>query len=391
MRFAQRMEKVKPSATLAITSKAKAMLREGKDVVVLAAGEPDFDTPDVIKQAAIKAINDGFTKYTPAGGTVSLKEAVCRKLSAENGLEYDPGQIVISCGAKHTLYNIFQAICDPGDEVLIIHPYWVSYPEMVTMAGGVSRFIKTSKESGFKASSEDIRSNITKKTKAIVINSPSNPCGMIYEREELEEIARVCVQNNVMMISDEIYEKIIFDGKDHFSVASVSEEARKMTVLVNGVSKSFSMTGWRIGYLAGDSGLAKKVTALQSHSTSNPCSISQVAAETALTAGLEKELSRNRDLFQKRRDFLIKELSGDDKLKPFKPLGAFYMFCDISGCGMDSLTFAGKLLDEKQVAVIPGGPFGDDRFVRISFATDLDTIAEGVKRIKDWVAAGIRL
>lgn len=385
MRFSTRLAEVQPSATLAITSRAKAMVAEGEDVIILAAGEPDFDTPKVIKEAAIKAIKDGVTKYTPAGGTKSLKQAVCRKLSSENGLEYSPDEVVISCGAKHSLYNIFQVILDPGDEVLIMHPYWVSYPEMVRLAGGVPRMLTTSDEDEFEVQGKAILSAITEKTRAIIINSPSNPAGVIYGEGDLREIASICLEKDIMVISDEIYEKIIFDGGQHFSIASFSDDIRKNAVVVNGVSKSYSMTGWRIGYMAGDKDLIKKITTLQSHSTSNPCSISQAAAECALTADLADEVGRNTDQFQRRRDVLMDHLAGEDKLRPFRPAGAFYLFCDISRCGLDSLTFAQRLLDEKKVAVIPGGPFGDDRFVRISFATDLDTIEEGLRRIKDWV------
>lgn len=384
MEFSERMKEVQPSATLAITSKAKAMVRQGKDVVVLAAGEPDFDTPQVVKEAAMKAIKDGFTKYTPTGGTASLKEAICRKLSVENKLDYGVDEIAVSNGAKHSLYNLFQVICDPGDEVLIIHPYWLSYPEMVRLAGATPRFLMTSKEKGFKAQAENIRSALTGKTRALIINSPSNPAGVVYEKSELAEIARVCVEKGVMIVSDEIYEKIIYDGKAHVPFASLSDEARKMTVTVNGVSKTFAMTGWRIGYMAGNKDIIKKVTTLQSHSTSGPCSISQAAAECALTADTSGIVEKNRREFEKRRDLLLELLPGEEKIIPFKPSGAFYLFCDISGLGMGSITFAGKLLEEKQVAVIPGGPFGEDRFVRVSFAASQEVIKEGITRIKDW-------
>jgi len=387
VKISEKIKDVKPSATLAITSAAKKMLRNGEDVIILAAGEPDFDTPGVVKEAAKKAIKDGFTKYTPAGGTVSLKEAILRKLSSDNGLNYGVDEIVVSNGAKHSLYNIFQVLCNPNDEVLIIHPYWVSYPEMVKLAGARPKILNTSRENNFKASAEDVRAALTGNTRAIIINSPSNPAGVVYEESELREIAEVCCAAGITMISDEIYENIIFDEKKHCSIAAVSDEARASTIVVNGVSKSHSMTGWRIGYMAGDKRIASMVSTLQSHSTSNPCSISQVAAETALTADLGEEIERNRKEFQHRRDILIECLSTEERLQPLKPEGAFYLFCDISRCGMDSLTFSKRLLDEKKVAVIPGGPFGDDRFVRISFATDLATIKEGVERIKEWVGA----
>ncbi len=386
MRFSERVMAVEPSVTLGITSGAKAMLASGEDVVVLAAGEPDFDTPESVKEAAIKAIREGRTKYTPVGGTRSLKEAVCRKLKRENGLDYDVDEVVVSCGAKHSLYNVLQVICNPGDEVLVIAPYWLSYPEMVKLAGARPKIIPARRENAFKAAAEDIRAALTEKTRAVIINSPSNPAGVVYKKAELREIAGICLAGGVTMISDEIYEKIIFDGKKHFSIAAVSEEARAATIVVNGVSKSYSMTGWRIGYLAAGRKVASMVSTLQSHSTSNPCSVSQAAAEFALSsADLEGELRRNREEFQRRRDVLMDRLSEEKKLRPFKPEGAFYLFCDISECGMDSLTFSRRLLDEKKVAVIPGGPFGDDRSIRISFATDLAAIEEGAERIKDWV------
>ncbi|NQT32806.1 MAG: pyridoxal phosphate-dependent aminotransferase [Candidatus Omnitrophica bacterium] len=387
MKYSARMDEVKPSATLAITSKAKALRASGEDVIILAAGEPDFDTPEEVKKAAIEAVNSGDTKYTPAGGRLSLKEAIKRKFKDDNSLDYDVSEIVVSSGAKHSLYNIFQVICNDGDEVIIIHPYWVSYPEMVRLAGGVPKFVKTSAEKGFKAGEEDILSAVSGRTKALVINSPSNPCGAIYSREDLRKIAKICIEKDILIISDEIYEKIIFDGQEHASIASISPEVKAKTIVVNGVSKSFSMTGWRIGYMAGDKEMIKKVNTLQSHSTSNPCSISQAAAEYAISKGLTEEMERNCSKFQERRDVLMKGLLSIDKAKPFKPEGAFYFFCDISGYGLDSMTFAERLLDEAKVAVIPGAPFGDDRFIRISFATDVDTIKKGITRIKEWAGS----
>ncbi|MFH1552135.1 MAG: pyridoxal phosphate-dependent aminotransferase [Candidatus Omnitrophota bacterium] len=385
MKLSEKISTVEPSATLSITAKAKDLRASGEDVVVLAAGEPDFDTPQVVKEAAIKAIRDGYTKYTPAGGTKALKEDICRKLSSDNGLEYNASEIVVSNGAKHSLYNVLQVICNPGDEVLVIPPYWVSYPEMVKLAGASPKILPLRGDSGFKVRPEDIRSAVRKNTRALIINSPSNPAGVVYDENELREIAGVCLAGGITIISDEIYEKIIFDGKRHFSIAAVSDEARASTIVVNGLSKSHSMTGWRIGYMAGDKKVADMVSTLQSHSTSNPCSISQAAGECALTTDLEAEIERNRTEFQNRRDALMGYLSGEDKLRPFKPVGAFYLFCDISECGLDSFTFSQRLLEEKKVAVIPGGPFGDDRFIRISFATDLETIKKGIDRIKDWV------
>jgi aspartate aminotransferase len=386
MEFCEKILKVQPSVTLGITSRAKAMLGEGKDVVILAAGEPDFDTPQVVKDAAIKAINSGFTKYTPETGTVTLREAVCRKFKADNGLVYAPDEIVVSNGAKQCLYGIFQVLLNPGDEVLIIHPYWLSYPEMIVLAGGVPVTVKTAAGNGFKARPEDIKAAITNRTKAIVINSPSNPTGAIYGKKELEDIAKVCVAKGLWIISDEIYEKIIFDGKKHFSVAAVSDEVKARTIVVNGVSKSYSMTGWRIGYMAGDKSLIKLAANLQGHATSNPCSISQKAAECALNTDLSVWMEENRMSFEKKRDLVMRLLADQKKVNPFKPEGAFYVYCDISATGIDSLSFAKRLLEEKQVAVIPGEPFGDGSSIRISIATSVDVIEKGIKRIKEWVA-----
>jgi aspartate aminotransferase len=385
MILSEKIKGIQPSATLSITSKAKAMKAAGEDVIILAAGEPDFDTPDVIKEAAVAALKQGQTKYTPASGTKSLKEAICSKLSKDNGLSYDIGQIVVSNGAKHSLYNALQVLCNPGDEVLVVSPYWVSYPEMVKLAGAIPVEIITKKENGFKLTAEEVKGALTKKTRALIVNSPSNPAGVVYDKDELKEIADICVANDVVIISDEIYEKIIFDGKEHVSVASLSDKIKSSTILVNGVSKSYSMTGWRVGYMAAPKEIADMVSTFQSHATSNPCSISQAAAECALTTDLDEEIEKNRKMFQDRRDNLIKNLSENAKLKPFKPEGAFYLFCDVSACGLDSLTFAKRLLEEKKVAVIHGGPFGEDGFIRISFATDMDTINKGADRIKEWV------
>ena len=386
MKFSRKIMSVEPSATLAITSKAKSLLASGEDVVILAAGEPDFDTPEEIKEAAHKAIKGGHTKYTPASGTLSLKKAICRKLSEDNGLEYEPANIVVSNGAKHTIYNVLQAICNTGDEVVVIHPFWLSYPEMVKLAGGEPKILKTDIANGYRAKPEDIEKAITDKTKAVIINSPSNPAGVVYSEEELKAIAEVCTSKGVIVISDEIYEKIIFDGKRHFSIAKSSGKAKDLTVVVNGVSKSHSMTGWRIGYMAGSEEISGMVATLQSHSTSNPASISQAAAEEALTSKkLPSVVEENKALFQKRRDVLYSLLEREERIRPYLPQGAFYMFSDISRCGLDSLTFSKRLLEEAKVAVIPGGPFGEDSSVRISFATDLATIEKGINRIKDWI------
>ncbi len=386
IKFSETISSLEPSATLEITSKAKDMVKKGEDVVILAAGEPDFDTPVSVRKAALQAMERGETRYTPAAGTLSLRKAIAEKLKRDNGVEYSPGEIVVSCGAKHSIYNTLRVLCNPGDEVIVVHPYWLSYPEMVTLAGGKPVIINTSADAGFRVSPSDIRKAVTSKTKAIIINSPSNPAGAVYDEKELRDIAEVCLEKGVVIISDEIYEKIMFDGKKHFSIAAVSPAVRDITVVINGVSKSYAMTGWRIGYAAAERTLASLISNFQSQTTSNPCSISQAAAEYAMTSlELEDEIKRNCAEYRKRRDVMLELFSGQEKIKPFIPLGAFYMFCDVSRTGMGSVEFSERLLKEKKVAVIPGGPFGDDKYVRLSFATDLETIKKGVGRITQWV------
>lgn len=385
MLLSKRIQEVKPSATLQITAKAKSMVKEGKDVVAFGAGEPDFDTPDVIKNEAIKAIQSGFTKYTPTSGILELKEAISKKLKKDNQLDYDPGAIIVSCGAKHSLYNALQVLIDEGDEVLIPVPFWVSYPEMVKLALGKPVFLQTSLLQNFKINPRIFKKALTKKTKVLIINSPSNPCGVVYNEKELREIAAFCVEHNIYCISDEIYEKIIFDGLKHISIASFSKDIKKLTVTVNGLSKSYSMTGWRLGYLAAEPEIVQAVSRLQDHSTSNPCSISQKAALAAFTLG-EDFFSEIKKKFEERRDYIVSRL---DKLGGLigykKPEGAFYIFCDISRTGMDSFTFANRLLEEEYVAVIPGEPFGCDDYIRISFATSMEKIRKGFDRIESWV------
>jgi len=381
--LSKKLSAIKPSATLAITSVAKKMKKDGVDVVNFSAGEPDFDTLPHIKDAAKQAIDQGFTKYTPSSGMPDLKKAVCTKLLKDNGLRYNESQIVISSGAKHSLYNTFQAICNPGDEVIVIAPYWVSYPEMIRMAGASVKVIETDERNGFKASTKDVKRVINAKTKAIVINSPSNPAGVIYNDAELQAIGELAVSHGFYIISDEIYEKLIYDEKRHVSIASLGDKIHERTVTVNGVSKAYSMTGWRIGYLAGPDDIVKRISVLQSHSTSNPASISQKGALAALSTK-EKEIAKMRDEFQSRRDLLMKRLDKISKMIYTKPLGAFYIYCNIRGFGMPAGEFAKKLLEEKHVAVIPGEAFGSGSHVRLSFATSKDRINEGMDRIESW-------
>jgi len=378
------IKKISPSSTLLITSLAKKMRQEGKDVISFGAGEPDFDTPAVIREAAKKAIDTGCTKYTPADGTVELKKAVIDKFQRDNGLNYALNQVVVSCGAKHSLYNVFQALLNPGDEVIIIEPYWVSYPEMVKLAQGKPKFIKTKAKDGFKATVSEIKKAVTKKTKALIVNSPSNPAGIIYSRKELEEIADAAVSKKFYVISDEIYEKLIYDGNEHTSIGSFGKDIYDLTVTVNGVSKAYSMTGWRIGYLGAPEDVAYAVSNIQSHSTSNPTSISQKAALAALLMD-GSEIENMRAEYQKRRDLMTGLLDGIPPLSYIRPEGAFYVYTDISKTGMKARDFAKKLLEEKLVAVIPGEEFGSDKYIRFSFAMAPEKIKEGMDRIKSWV------
>jgi aspartate aminotransferase len=383
-RIADRLKKINPSSTLAITSRAKKLKSEGKDIVNFGAGEPDFDTPDFIKQAAIEAINSGFTKYTPSTGIPELKKLISLKFKIDNSLHYDPAQIVVSCGAKHSIFNTMLTLVNCGDEVLIPSPYWVSYPEMVNLCEGSSRFIKTWATNNFKINPKDLEKSITSKTKLLILNSPSNPTGCVYNIDEIKEIAKICVAKNIFCISDEIYEKIIFDGLKHVSIASLNKDIYDLTITVNGLSKSHSMTGWRIGYLGGPADIVSAISNLQDHSTSNPTSISQKAATAALSApdDFSRKLCQE---FQKRRDYCVSRIQ---KMKNFScviPQGAFYIFCDISKTKLDSSVFANRLLDEKFVSLVPGNGFGWDSFVRISYATSMEQIEKGMDRIEEFV------
>ncbi|MEE9499982.1 MAG: pyridoxal phosphate-dependent aminotransferase [Candidatus Omnitrophota bacterium] len=384
MKFSDRVSQLKSSPTLAISAKAKEMRKRGLDVIGFGAGEPDFDTPLNIKEAAIEAIKKGFTKYTPASGIIELKNAVCEKLKRDNSLRYKPDEIAISCGAKHALYNIFQVLCQKQDEVIIISPYWVSYTEMVRLSGAKPRIIEAKEANGFVVAPEEIKKNITKRTKAIIINSPSNPTGAVFGKELLEKIARIAVSKKIFVISDEIYEKLIYDGEEHTSIGSLNKEISKLTLTVNGVSKTYSMTGWRIGYVAGPLDIIKKVGALQSHSTSNPSSISQMAALEALSGSIEA-LFKMKEEFVARRDYMVKRMNSFKNVSCVKPKGAFYLFSNISGTGLDSVTFSARLLEEARVACVPGIAFGSDRHIRLSFATSMENIKTGLDRIENWL------
>jgi aspartate aminotransferase len=389
MKLSERAMAVRTSSTLAITALAKKMKEEGIDVIGFGAGEPDFDTPFFIKEAAKKSIDEGYTKYTPAAGSDELKRVVCEKFKKDNNIEYDASEVIISCGAKHVLYNIFQSICDPGDEVIIPAPYWVSYPEQVGLAGGVPIYLKTPESNQFKLDPEKLRDYITPRTKALIINSPNNPTGSVYTRDDLMAIAEVAVERGVFVISDEIYEELVYDDAEHVSMASLGPEIKRLTITVNGVSKAYSMTGWRIGYAGGDQQVIKAMSKIQSHSTSNPTSISQAASVVALK-GTKDFIKMMQVEFYKRREYMWNTLNSMNGITCLKPKGAFYMFPNISrliGKSIDgevisnSDTFARILLEKGKVAVVPGSGFGSDVHVRLSYATSMDTIVEGLKRM----------
>lgn len=383
--LSKRIIRVTPSLTLSITAKAKALKAQGVDVLSLSAGEPDFDTPDFIKEAAMEALRKGMTKYTPAEGILELRKAIAEKLKRDQGLTYSPDQIVVSSGAKHSIFNLFQVLLNEGDEVLIPSPYWLSYPEIVTLSGGRNVFIETTEATEFKVTPAQLEKGVTPKTKVLILNSPSNPTGAVYRREELEGLIPLLLKHpNLWILSDEIYEKLIFNGAPHTSIASLDPEVAKRTLLVNGHSKAYAMTGWRLGYAAGPKEVAEAVSSLQSHSTSNPTSFAQAGAVAALERG-ESEAKRMRQIFEKRRNLFLAELKKISKIKVFPPQGAFYVFVDIQGTGLDSMRFTERLLEEARVAVVPGRVFGSDRHVRLSFACSEKDLLEASRRIGDWI------
>ena len=397
MKLAQRIGRIKPSPTLAITAKANALRAEGRDIIGFGAGEPDFDTPENIKGAAVKAIQDGFTKYTPVGGTDELKDAIIAKMSRDHGLPYNRSQVVVSCGAKHSLYNLIQILCEEGDEVIVPAPYWVSYVDIVLLAGATPVIIDTPEEGGFKLTPELLKKAVTDRTKAIIINSPSNPTGSAYHRSELEALAAVIEPTAMTVISDDIYEKILYDGFEFFSIASVSEAMKKRTVVVNGVSKAYAMTGWRIGYAAGPEEIIAAITKLQSQNTSNPTSIAQKASVEALN-GDQSAVAMMVKAFRERRDVIVVALNAIPAISCRLPQVAFYVFPNVSSLYgrsyqgkkiANSSDLAAYLLDEADVAVVPGADFGNDNYIRLSYATSLKLIEEGIKRIEKacaWLA-----
>src|SRR6056297_200693 len=400
MKFSGRIEKVKPSPTLAITALAKSMKAQGIDVIGFGSGEPDFDTPKSIKDAAIRAIETGKTKYTPAGGIPELKNAISAKFERDNNLKYDTSQITVNCGGKHSFFNIMQVLLDEGDEVIIPAPYWVSYPAMVELADGKPVIIQTDELSSFKMTPQQLKKAITRKTRAVVINSPSNPTGSMYNKQELKAIADILLEKGIMAISDDIYESILYDDNNFENIVTVAPEMKKQTVVLNGVSKAYSMTGWRIGYMAADEDIIKKAEVLQSQSTSNPASISQWAAVEALT-GDQGVITEMVKAFTRRRTLIVNGLNEIPGFSCLNPDGAFYAYPNIEGIASlpgwkdmeknfdnDDLSgrFCAYLLEEAKVAAVPGIAFGTQKNLRMSFATSDENISEGLKRIAEAVS-----
>jgi aspartate aminotransferase len=383
MEISARAAQLTPSLTLSIDSKAKAMKAEGIDVCGFGAGEPDFDTPDHIKAAAIAALEAGFTKYTPSGGLPELRQAIAEKLEADNQLKYRPSQIVVSSGAKHSCYNAILATCQAGDEVLIPSPYWVSYPDMVRLAGAEPVIVPTTERNGWKMRASDFENAMTPRTKMLILNSPGNPTGSVYTREELEGIVEVAAEEDIYILSDEIYEKLVYDDVKHVSIASLSQEAYDLTITVNGFSKAYAMTGWRLGYMAAPEAVAKAADNIQSHSTSHPCSFAQRGAVAALK-GDQQPLADMRDEFSMRRNYMFDRITKIPNITAVRPEGAFYILVNISQLGLSSQNFADRLLSKANVAVVPGIAFGDDRTVRLSYATSIDVIKKGLDRFQDF-------
>ncbi|MCC3407512.1 MAG: pyridoxal phosphate-dependent aminotransferase [Microcoleus sp. PH2017_10_PVI_O_A] len=384
MKLAARVGEVPPSITLAIAAKAKAMRAEGIDVCSLSTGEPDFDTPEHIKAAAKQALDAGKTKYGPVAGEAQLKAAIARKLRDDNNLNYQPENILVTNGGKHSLYNLMMALIEPGDEVIIPAPYWLSYPEMVKLASGKPVIVRTDASTGYKITPEQLSGAITPKTKLFVLNSPSNPTGMVYTPAEIKALAEVIVDRDILVVSDEIYEKIIYDGAQHVSIGSLGQEIFDRTIVSSGFAKGYSMTGWRIGYLAGQIELIKATSTVQGHSTSNVCTFAQYGAIAALESSQES-VEKMRLAFADRREVIFELLDAIPGISCIKPDGAFYMFVNISKTGMTSLQFCDAFLEQHQVAVIPGIAFGADDHIRLSYATDLGTIKKAAERLDKFV------
>ena len=393
MNFSVKAERIQPSVTLAITAKAKEMKENGINVISFGAGEPDYNTPKNIIDAAIKAMADGNTKYTNVNGILPLREAICKKLKNDNELSYKPSQIVVSTGAKQCLANALMAILNPGDEVIVPTPYWVSYPELIRLADGTPIFVNSNEEENYKFTKNNLEAAVTDKTKAIILNTPNNPTGTIYSREELLEIADFAKKYDLLIIADEIYEKLIYDGEKHVSIASLSGDAYERTIVINGLSKSYAMTGWRMGYSASSEKIAKLITNIQSHMTSNVCSITQYAAVEALN-GRQEAIAEMINEFENRRNYMAAQLSSMNDVTIIKPQGAFYIMINVEKfIGRkfngeiinNSLDFAAQLLESEQVAVIPGKAFGLENYIRVSYATSMEAIKEGLERLNKFI------
>ena len=384
-KISHRAAALSPSLTLAIDSKAKQMKAEGLDVVGFGAGEPDFDTPQHIKDAAAKALAAGFTKYTPAAGIPELRQAIADKHKRENGLSYKPSQIIVSCGGKHSCYNVILATCEEGDEVIIPSPYWLSYPEMVKLASARPVIVPTTDKTEFKLTPEALRQAITPRTRLLILNSPSNPTGSVYSPEEIRTLGDICIERGVLMMSDEIYEHLLYDGAVHKSVASFSRDHFEHTIIVHGFAKAWSMTGWRLGWCAAPEPIAKAIDAVQSHSTSNATSFAQKGAVAALT-GPQDHLPLWLAEFNKRRTFAWKRFNSIPGISCVNAKGAFYLFPKISGTGLKSSEFCARLLEAEKVAAVPGIAFGADEFVRISYATSMANLEKGLERIERFCA-----
>ncbi len=384
MEPSRRVQELTPSLTLAIDSKAKAMKAEGIDVIGFGAGEPDFDTPEHIKAAAMGSLDAGFTKYTPSSGIPELRTAISEKLKKDNGLDYKPSQIIVNCGAKHSCFNAMLATLDEGDEVIIPAPYWLSYPEMAKLVGAVPVIVPTKAENGYKITPDEFRDAMTPKTKMIVINSPGNPTGSVYTENELAGLADVALDEDILILSDEIYEKLVYDDAKHISIATLSKDVYNLTLTVNGFSKPYAMTGWRLGYVAAPEGVAKVIDSIQSHSTSNPTSFAQKGALAAYK-GPQDCVAEMVKEYNRRRLRTMELIDGIGRLSYVRPQGAFYLLINIAQTGLNSTQFAEQLLEHQKVAVVPGLAFGDDNTVRLSYATSMENIEQGIGRIKEFV------
>ena len=383
--IAKNVAELAPSMTLSITSQAKALKKQGVDVLSFGAGEPDFNTPNHIVQAAIKALNDGQTRYTESSGLLDLREAIATKLMVDNGIQYEASQIIVNCGAKHSCYNAILAVVNPGDEVIIPAPYWTSYPEMVRLAGGIPVIVDTKIENGWKITPEEFEDAMSPLTKMIIMNSPGNPTGSVYSKEELTKIAEIAIAEDIVILSDEIYEKLVYGESKHVSMASISKEIYENTITINGFSKAYAMTGWRLGYTAAPKRIAEAIDTIQSHTTSNPTTFAQFGAIAALQ-GDQQVVSDMRDEFDVRRQYMLGRLQGIKNVKVIEPLGAFYFLVNIEPIGIKSVNFCEKLLSKAKVAAVPGVAFGAEHTIRFSYATGLDVINGGMDRFEEFCA-----